>query len=211
MDTTGHWAQYFIESLTLDRIVQGYPDGRFYPDIAVTPGQFAAMTQRSFQESPIRYADLQSFVSKAAPTRAEAALLIHQTRAKAEPVTIVTSLRVRGEVISPGDYSLAGLSDPTAPVSQRLPTIVRAIQQAGGISRDADLSQVQVVRSMATGQKRVITLDLQSLVMGGNSKALLPNPSEPRTAYRGEDFLLEQNDEIIIPTAKNRSIGVLPK
>ncbi|MBD2110653.1 MULTISPECIES: S-layer homology domain-containing protein [Cyanophyceae] len=55
-DTEGHWAQPFIQSLTAQNLLKGYPDGTFRPDQPVRRDEFAAILSQSFnqvQEDPI--------------------------------------------------------------------------------------------------------------------------------------------------------------
>ena len=180
-DIQGHWAEYFIQTLSNQSVVRGYGDGRFRPDTAIAPSEFARMLRRAFPEvSPsLSFRDLQAFARKTAPTRAEAAMLLHQTRTKSEMVLSVTDLKIQGEVTRPGRYSLAGLSEQNPKLS-KLPTVARAIEYAGGLQASADLSHVQIHRTTETGQKHVITVNLQN----------------PR-----HDLVLEQGDEIVIPAS----------
>lgn len=56
LDTEGHWAQPFIQSLTAQNLLKGYPDGTFRPDQPVRRDEFAAILSQSFnqvQEDPI--------------------------------------------------------------------------------------------------------------------------------------------------------------
>ncbi|MBD2106051.1 S-layer homology domain-containing protein [Nodosilinea sp. FACHB-13] len=55
-DIEGHWAQPFIQSLTAQNLLKGYPDGTFRPDQPVRRDEFAAILSQSFnqvQEDPI--------------------------------------------------------------------------------------------------------------------------------------------------------------
>ncbi len=47
-DIGGYWAQPCIEELAQKRIINGYPDGSFKPNSAVTRAEFAAMLQTAF-------------------------------------------------------------------------------------------------------------------------------------------------------------------
>jgi len=47
-DIQNHWAQLFIEGLAQRRIVNGYPDGRYYPEQPVTRAQFAVIVDVAF-------------------------------------------------------------------------------------------------------------------------------------------------------------------
>lgn len=179
-DIRGHWAEYFIQTLANQRIVRGYADRSFRPDVGVDRVEFAQMIRQAFPETPapISFQDLQTFAGHRAPTRAEAAMFIHQARVKSAMVLSVTDLRVAGEVARPGRYSLAGLSEQDPRLS-KLPTIRRAIEYAGGLSPNADRSRVQIRRTTETGQQQTITVNLQN---------------------SDQDLVLEQGDEVVIPS-----------
>nr|ALT22088.1 CamA [Anabaena sp. XPORK15F] len=52
-DIQNHWAKPFIEALASRRILNGYPDGTFRPNNAVTRGEFAAIISAVFTQ-PIK-------------------------------------------------------------------------------------------------------------------------------------------------------------
>jgi hypothetical protein len=180
-DVQGHWAQYFIQTLADREIIRGYGNGSFRPNAVVSRSEFVQMTRRAFEEkaptSPVSFQHLQTFAGNTSPTRAEAAMFIHQALTKSDMVLSVTDLRVRGAVARPGRYSLAGLSEQDPRLS-KLPTIARAIEYAGGIQPSADLKRVQINRTTETGQRHTIVVNLN-------------NPHH--------DLILEQGDELVIP------------
>ncbi|EKQ68560.1 periplasmic protein involved in polysaccharide export [Leptolyngbyaceae cyanobacterium JSC-12] len=197
-DIEGHWAQYYIEFLITKRVVQGFPDGSFRPDRTITPTEFNSMTRRAFPSSsfgdkvPVSYRELQMAIAGRAATRADAAAYIYRAIIRTEPVPIVTSIQVNGEVSRPGAYSLAAMSNENLRQEDQLPTVSRAIQQAGGSLANANLQQVEIHRLTETGTKKVIKVDVaKTLEMGDRSL----------------DPLLQQDDQIvipaIIPTAQN--------
>ncbi|MDD4564875.1 MAG: S-layer homology domain-containing protein [Eubacteriales bacterium] len=47
-DIKGHWAEFHIRKVYSEKIISGYPDGRFWPDKAVTRAEFAAMVNKTF-------------------------------------------------------------------------------------------------------------------------------------------------------------------
>ena len=51
-DIQGHWAQSFIQPLIQLGVIQGFPDGGFRPNQAVTRVQFAAMVRKAFAGAP---------------------------------------------------------------------------------------------------------------------------------------------------------------
>jgi hypothetical protein len=179
-DIRGHWAQYFIQTLADRQIVRGYGNGRFRPDAPIKVAEFTSLLQQAFPNTtpPISFRDLKASVKHNAPTRAEAAMFVHQTLAKSDMVMTVTDLKIRGAVTRPGRYSLAGLSEQDPRLS-KTPTIARAIEYAGGIRPGADLERVQIRRTTETGQKHTITVNLN-------------NPNQ--------DVVLQQGDEVTIPS-----------
>lgn len=46
-DTSGHWAENYINTAVNQKIITGYPDGRFLPDKAVTRAEFATMVNKA--------------------------------------------------------------------------------------------------------------------------------------------------------------------
>ena len=55
-DIRGHWAEDFIGELSDRRIINGFPDGTFQPDRALTRAQFAALLLPSFDRPKTRNA-----------------------------------------------------------------------------------------------------------------------------------------------------------
>ncbi|MBT9312477.1 polysaccharide biosynthesis/export family protein [Leptothoe kymatousa] len=111
------------------------------------------------------------------------------------------SVAIVGEVFRPGTYNYA--SRPTSSQSAvgdnanvnsvqqpgRL-TVTRALQLAGGVKPMADLRQLQVKRTMRSGETRIIDLNLWQLVEAGD---------------RGQDLILQEGDTILVPTDFNAS------
>jgi len=46
-DTGGHWAESYINTAVNQKIITGYPDGKFQPDKAVTRAEFATMVNKA--------------------------------------------------------------------------------------------------------------------------------------------------------------------
>jgi hypothetical protein len=46
-DTAGHWAENYINTAVNQKIITGYPDGKFLPDKAVTRAEFATMVNKA--------------------------------------------------------------------------------------------------------------------------------------------------------------------
>ena len=183
-DITGHWAEYYIEALVSRGVVQGFPDGSFRPDQAVTKTEFSTLAQLAFQSNPpssVTYNSLRTALNHA-PSRAEAAAFIYRGLMQTEPTTIVTSIQVSGEVVRPGAYSLAALNDVRIARENKLPTVHNAIRQAGGSLATADLQQVEIHRMGGNGRPKVIRVNL----------------ANAQTGDRGKDVMLQQDDRLVI-------------
>ena len=53
-DTSGNWAEPFIQILAQRGIIVGYPDGTYRPDQLVTRAEFAALLNKAFDLQPVR-------------------------------------------------------------------------------------------------------------------------------------------------------------
>ena len=51
---SGYWANPFIQRLSDENIIAGFPDGTFKPNQPVTRAQFAAIVKQAFNKSPVR-------------------------------------------------------------------------------------------------------------------------------------------------------------
>jgi hypothetical protein len=191
-DIAGHWAEYYIEALVARSVIQGFPDGSFRPDQAVTETEFSTMAQLAFPSnlpSSMTYGTLRTALNYA-PSRAEAAAFIYRGLMQTEPTTIVTSIQVSGEVVRPGAYSLAGLNDMHIARENSLPTVLNAIRQAGGSLATADLQQVEIHRTDDNGKLKVIRVNVSNAQVGD----------------RRQDVMVQQDDRLVIravaPTAQ---------
>ncbi|WOD38907.1 polysaccharide biosynthesis/export family protein [Nodosilinea sp. E11] len=112
-------------------------------------------------------------------------------------VTLVSprSLRVvvAGEIQRPGSYTLTpreqGVGGGLAEVGGNpndWPTVITAIQAAGGLQQQADLRNVQLRRLDQNGSTRNLNVDLWALLQGENAP---------------QDFTLRDGDTILVPTA----------
>jgi polysaccharide biosynthesis/export protein len=89
------------------------------------------------------------------------------------------NLAVSGEVNRPGTYSVVLLH------GRQFPTVTEALELASGITRAADLRQVQV-RRISQGRAQVFTLDLLSLLENGDIV---------------QNMMLRDDDTVIVPAA----------
>jgi polysaccharide export outer membrane protein len=119
-------------------------------------------------------------------------------------LSIPISISIVGEVNRPGPYTLSGddvrantLTDnlgfqtSTTIRNQEglagIPTASRAIKTAGGLTAKADIRNIEVRRTLSSGQEQVVKVDLWELLQTGEFR---------------EDALLQNGDRVIIPTVK---------
>lgn len=125
------------------------------------------------------------------------------------PVVIInlTKLRplivnVAGEVYRPGPAQLSSVSNATLNssagfnptsfnnptgvpiVTNQIPTVTVALLAAGGVTREADIREVVIKRSIPNGKSSTITLNLWESLLSENA---------PR------DFILQDGDSIFVP------------
>ncbi|HEY9620469.1 MAG TPA: SLBB domain-containing protein [Crinalium sp.] len=91
----------------------------------------------------------------------------------------IVEVAVTGEVIRPGAYSLQ-------PNNGELPTLTRAIDEAGGITQQADLKQIQIRRQNRSGETEVIQASLWKLLTEGDLS---------------QNIKLRDGDSIVLTTA----------
>lgn len=70
------------------------------------------------------------------------------------------------------------------------PTLMRALQLAGGITPQADVRQIKLRRQTRTGGEQLIALDLWKLIQSGDIN---------------QDLIVQDGDTIIVPTATSVS------
>lgn len=86
-------------------------------------------------------------------------------------------IAIAGEIERPGAYSLLNSTGES-------PMLSRAIQQAEGITRSADLQRVKIRRRKAGGGNEIITVNLLQLLRSGDAQ---------------QDIRLRDGDSIVIP------------
>ena len=86
---------------------------------------------------------------------------------------------IAGEITRPGSYTIDQNNTDSARLS-------RVIEQSGGITQSADLSQVQIRRTQRDGSQQVLAANLWELIQNGNLS---------------QDVTLRDGDSIFIPTA----------
>lgn len=114
-----------------------------------------------------------------------------------KPINTVSLIRPRplrisiaGEVNRPGSYTMLLTSEAGSADESQWPTVTHAIQTAGGITQQADVSDIRIDRKQRLGEPQAIKVNLWQLL---------------QQADLGQDLPLRDGDNIIIPTAT--SIG----
>jgi polysaccharide biosynthesis/export protein len=91
---------------------------------------------------------------------------------------------IAGEVNKPGSYEIQLSSDGATTV--QWPTVIEAIQLAGGITNKADIREIEILRPQPSGESQAIRLNLWEILSTGNIQS---------------DITLRHGDAISIPTA----------
>jgi polysaccharide export outer membrane protein len=102
------------------------------------------------------------------------------------------NVMILGEVSRPGSYTVdlkegAGVNAPGI----QFPTVMQAIELAGGVTQDAKLDQVLIRRLLPQNQEQVITLNLWEML---------------RTGQAPRDLVLRDGDTLFIPTQTDVSL-----
>ena len=93
---------------------------------------------------------------------------------------------IAGEVNQPGVYTLPLTNNA------QFPSLVEAIQTAGGLTQAADLRQIQVQRPQASGPPQMTTVNLWELLQNGDLS---------------QNLALQDGDTLLIPTAAQISLA----
>ncbi|MGF1677136.1 MAG: SLBB domain-containing protein [Rivularia sp. (in: cyanobacteria)] len=148
-------------------------------------------TGRSFQDITLRDGDT-VYVPTSRNFNVATARNIAAANFAADP-TRPRTVAVVGEVIRPGSYLVtsgategAGNNQNGAPNISGQPTITRALQQAGGITPQANVRNVIIRRPTRTGTEQIINVDLWRLLTSGDVN---------------QDVVVQDGDTIIFPTA----------
>ncbi|MCG6135102.1 MAG: SLBB domain-containing protein [Nostoc sp. LLA-1] len=103
----------------------------------------------------------------------------------ASPTTPRT-VAIIGEVNRPGSYLVGQGGGGGEEGAGGLPTVMRALQVAGGITSQADVRNLQLRRPTRTGSQQNINIDLWQLLQSGDID---------------QDIIVQDGDTIVIPTA----------
>ncbi|MGB7374948.1 MAG: SLBB domain-containing protein, partial [Rivularia sp. (in: cyanobacteria)] len=148
-------------------------------------------TGRSFQDITLRDGDT-VYVPTSQNFNVATARNIAAANFAADPSRPRT-VAVVGEVIRPGSYLVTsgatqgGENNNTgAPNISGQPTVTRALQQAGGITPQANVRNVIIRRPTRTGTEQIINIDLWKLLTSGDID---------------QDVVVQDGDTIVFPTA----------
>lgn len=95
------------------------------------------------------------------------------------------SISIVGQVTRPGAYVVIGGNTTSDLSREGFPTVIRAIQLAGGITPEADIRQIQVRRTTRRGEQ-IIPVNLWQFLESGDG---------------AQDTILQQGDTIVVPKA----------
>ena len=95
------------------------------------------------------------------------------------------SISIVGQVTRPGAYVVIGGNTNSDLSREGFPTVIRAIQLAGGITSEADIRQIQVRRVTRRGEQ-IIPVNLWQFLESGDG---------------AQDTILQQGDTIVVPKA----------
>ena len=128
--------------------------------------------------------------------QAQQALTVEYSRLLTRPpeltVTLLASRPVRiaiaGEIHRPGTYTAE--FEEGSSQGRQWPTLTQVIQEAGGITQQADIRSIEIRRFQRNAPEAVMEANLWDLI---------------RTGDINQDIRLRDGDTIVIPTAKNPS------
>ena len=103
-----------------------------------------------------------------------------------QPAEQPRTVSVFGEVKRPGRYVAIGGDTQNGQRSNGQPTIVRALQLAGGITSIADIRQIQLQRYTRSGKQQIITINLWQYLQEQDAS---------------QDTIIQEGDIIFVPTA----------
>lgn len=95
------------------------------------------------------------------------------------------SVGISGEVNRPGSYDIP-LTDGNQQNSVEWPSVIEAVQLAGGITEQANIRAIEIRRNASSNSPQTITVDFWEILNSGSI---------------GQDIILRDGDAIYIPTA----------
>ncbi|MBW4681058.1 MAG: SLBB domain-containing protein [Microcoleus vaginatus WJT46-NPBG5] len=165
------------------------------PEYSGENGRYQVLVDGSLNLPLIGRVDVQGLTLQVAAQKFSQLYAEYLTR----PIVTVSLLQARplsiglaGEVNRPGSYVLGALGTSNTEAGAQVPTVTRAIQNAGGITQSADLRRVQLRRPQPSGGEQIINLDLKELLQTGDLR---------------QDLTLRDGDTIFIPTQTNVNLA----
>ena len=102
-------------------------------------------------------------------------------------------IAITGEIHQPGVYTIS------VDEAERFPTLVDAIQLAGGITQAADMQRVDVQRNVENGNSQLVVSDLSMLVGQGDLRQDIPLRDGDRiTIHHAEKIDLQTSNQIAV-------------
>ncbi|PSN18839.1 polysaccharide transporter [filamentous cyanobacterium CCP5] len=120
------------------------------------------------------------------------AIYIHRPLVTIAPVRLrPVRIAISGEVNRPGAYSIEGSdrvndNQGVDAFDSRFPTLTQAISEAGGITDQANLREIEIRRPVAPNRQEITRISLWDLIESGDLS---------------QDAILQSGDEVYIPTA----------
>lgn len=95
---------------------------------------------------------------------------------------------IAGEIYRPGSYTVSLIPGVGQQPGTQYPTVIRALEQAGGVRLTADVRRIEVRRRQRNNQEVVFNVDLWQMLQTGD---------------RRQDITLRDGDSIFIPTGSS--------
>lgn len=112
----------------------------------------------------------------------------------ASEIVTPRTVAVVGEVVRPGSYVVQGGDTQLDRRSDGLPSVIRALQLAGGVTLSADISEIQIRRIAKSGTELTFDVDLWQFFREGDLT---------------QDTILQEGDTIVVPTTREINLANL--
>jgi protein involved in polysaccharide export with SLBB domain len=168
-------------------------------------------SEASAPAAPTPTAPTEAVPTEAAPTAptavtpsvAPSVAPVPNTQATESQPSSMVAVAITGEIIRPGAYSLS-----KADSANGQPTLMQAIQQAGGVTPSADIRQIQVRRTVE-GANQTLTVNLwQTLQAGDLSKDIVLQPGDTIAIPRAPEAATA-TDETTPPASDQIQVSVV--
>jgi protein involved in polysaccharide export with SLBB domain len=126
------------------------------------------------------------------------------TQATETQPSSMVAVAITGEIIRPGAYNLS-----KADATNGQPTLMQAIQQAGGVTPSANIRQIQVRRTVE-GSAQTLTVNLwQTLQAGDLSKDMVLQPGDTIAIPRAPETATAPADQTLPPASDQIQVSVV--